>query len=404
MVIEEFILQFRDVLPPADIPIPEMSASQCLDVIVDAEKMTSFYDAQTARALARFAELRPPTRPGMDLADGAREEVSMERAIAPQTAATQVRRARELVTRLPQTLAALAEGRIDQRRALAMSDLTAELSEEDAKLVEGRVLVQGRRSTPGRFKEVVRRHVTKVDAEAEARRRRANRERRDVGYQPCFDGMGQLIADLTTEETATVRQRIEGLVEQLPDDERSPEQREADVLRELLFGGQFKGVDVVLTITVPLLTLQAFDQHLRDPPGTGPAVAELVRELAQDPTWRHMISDPSGRTLDLGHRRYASAALARHIRVRDRTCRVPGCTALAEHSEIDHTIRHVDHGRTNPANTGAYCKFHNLWKERSSWKVAQPTPGTFIFTSPENRVYTNRPDPYEEPPCPDLSW
>ena len=64
---------------------------------------------------------------------------------------------------------------------------------------------------------------------------------------------------------------------------------------------------------------------------------------------------------------------------------------------MDHTVRRAESGPTSPGNTGVYCKYHNLWKERSSWQVHQPSPGTFTFVSPEGRVYTSPPEPYEEP-------
>src|SRR4051812_42314701 len=152
MIEEEVLLQFRDVKPPADIPIETMSAAQCLDVIADADRMIAHCDALTAHAMARFAELRPPTRPGVDLADGAREEISMELAISPRSAATKINQARVLATRLPETLIALDQGRIDMARAQAMSGLTKVLSDEDARVVERRVLVKGRRTSVARFK------------------------------------------------------------------------------------------------------------------------------------------------------------------------------------------------------------------------------------------------------------
>jgi hypothetical protein len=64
-----------------------MSDSQCLDLIVHAEKMTAFHEARLAQALARFAELRPPNLDGIQLADGVRKEVSMQLGITPQFAA-----------------------------------------------------------------------------------------------------------------------------------------------------------------------------------------------------------------------------------------------------------------------------------------------------------------------------
>lgn len=396
---DEFLLQFRDVLPPADIPIETMSAAQCLDVIADAEKWISHCDARTAQALARFAELRPPNRPGIDVADGAREEVSMELGIASMTAAAEIRQARDLVDRLPETLAALAKGAIDYRRAMSMAELTAVLSDEDAKRVEGQVLERGRRASLGKFRDAIRRGAAKVDESSVDRRAETARGQREVGYQPCFDGMGQLHADLTAEEAAKAEKHIDEIARKArtPCDKRLPGQLRADVLTDLIFGEHTPRFQVTVNATIPQSTLDLFAHYLNDPTETG-TIADRVRELAAHPTWRRILTDPDGAALENNYRRRPSPALTRYVRIRDRTCRVPGCTAVADRSEIDHTVRHVDDGLTGPANTGAYCRFHNLWKERSSWTVTQPAPGTFTFTSPEGRVYTSTPEPYEEPP------
>ncbi|MET0237654.1 MAG: DUF222 domain-containing protein, partial [Kibdelosporangium sp.] len=404
----ELLMNFRDTLPPADVPISGMTASQCLDVIADADRMKSFYEARIAQALTRFAELRPPSRQGMDLADGAREEVSMELGITPQAAETQIQQARKLVTRLPATLSALADGHIDHRRAVVMTDLTSDLSKEDARIVEKQVLAQGKRPSHGRFRDAVRQQTIKADADAAARRRAAARKRRDVTCQPCFDGMSKLTAELTAEDATAVYKRIDVLAKEAktPGDSRTIGQRRADVLVDLILGEGKKLFKVSVNVTVPITTLMGLNEHPGELSGHGPITADHARELAAHATWRRILTDPAGEVLEVSRRRHASPALADHIRIRDRYCRVPGCTVPAEDSEIDHTVRHSDQGETSAANTGAHCKYHNLWKERSPWRVDQPEPGTFTYTSPEGRTYRTTSDPYpspDSPPSPHLS-
>ncbi len=312
----------------------------------------------------------------------------MELGIAPLTAATEIRKARDLVARLPETLKALEKGEIDHRRAQSMAELTKVLSEEDAQLVEKRVLERGPRSSLGAFREAVRVTSSRVDSRSREKREKAARDQRDVYQFPCFDGMAELSASLTEQETTAAKRRIDELARKAKTkaDTRSHGQRQADVVMDLVLGPDRFQVMVNATISSTILELLNA--------GGGP---ERARKLMEDPKWRRIISHPTGNILVDDRRRRASPALTRYIHARDRTCRVPGCSAVAERSEIDHTIRHADHGVTGPANTGAYCRFHNLWKERSSWTVTQPTPGTFTFTSPEGRVYNSTPEPYEEP-------
>lgn len=387
MIEEELLLQVREVNPPADIPIGTMTAAQCLDVITHADRMIARCGARSAQAMARFAELRPPNRPGVDLADGAREEVSMELGISPRTAATKINLARDLATRLPETLKALDQGLIDMARSQAMVELTRFLSDEDARVVERRVLAKGRRPSLGRFKAVIRVQMSKVDKSVEERRRREAQQTRDVTYQPCFEDMALLSATFTDKEDTVARRRIDRLTERAhtPSTRRTADQVKADVLVDLILGKG--GYDVAVNATVSTDTLKALN---------APDARYAKKLIAEHSTWRHMITDPTGHVLQ-DNTSAPSRTLTRYLHVRDRTCRVPGCTAIAETSEIDHTVRRADHGPTSPGNTGSYCKYHNLWKERSSWQVSQPSPGTFTFVSPEGRVYTSPPEPYEEP-------
>jgi hypothetical protein len=55
---ENTLFALRDISPPADIPIETMTATQCLDFLIHADKNRSLWDALKARALARFANIR----------------------------------------------------------------------------------------------------------------------------------------------------------------------------------------------------------------------------------------------------------------------------------------------------------------------------------------------------------
>jgi uncharacterized protein DUF222 len=330
-----------------------MSASQCLDVIVDAEKTIARAEAEKARALARFAALRPATRRGAELADGAREEVAIEIGVSPQAAVSQILQAQRLVNRLPATVAALSVGEIDFRRALAMSDLTDVLSAEDALRVERRVLANGRRFNPGRFRDAIRYHVIKADPASAEKRRKAARECREVTHMAGFDGMGHLTADLTADEALAAHRRIDLLARRVKTPERTLGQCRADVFMDLVMGKCSDHLKVQVNVTVPMTTLMGLNEHPGKLSGYGPITAEHARELAEHAVWRRLITDPAGQVLEPSRRRFASARLREFIQLRDRTCRLPGCNTPAERCQIDHTVRHADHGANSPGNNAA---------------------------------------------------
>src|SRR5690606_38536727 len=71
-------------------------------------------------------------------------------------------------------------------------------------------------------------------------------------------------------------------------------------------------------------------------------------------------------------------ACQRFIRMRDLTCRFPGCDRPAQHCDIDHTIPYP-HGRTHPSNTKCLCRLHHLLKTFCGWQDTQLADGTIVW-------------------------
>jgi hypothetical protein len=393
---ENMLFALRDVSPPADIPIETMTANQCLDGLIDAQRKMAFWNARNARLMARFAELRKEGGP--DLIEGAPEEVAIELGMNPHTAAIHLNQAHDLVTRLPATTAALEAGDIDYVRAKAMKDLTEVLTDAQALRVEEKVLAFGRRTNPGRFRHSIRYHVIAADPSAAERLRRTAKAARDVSGRDLPEGMGQLSITLEPHEAQAAYDQINALANKVKTPERSLAQCRADVFMDLVLGKTIERSPVHVNVVVPMSTLMGLNRHPGEITGFGPITAEYARELAQHGTWRRMITDEHGQVLEVSRRRFASPALARHIRLRDRICRQPGCSRSADKAEIDHTVRHADGGVTAVDNTSALCRKHNLMRERTGWDSRQSLPGTLVFRTPANRTHITTPEPYDLPP------
>jgi hypothetical protein len=98
--------------------------------------------------------------------------------------------------------------------------------------------------------------------------------------------------------------------------------------------------------------------------------------------------------------RFPAAALARHIQVRDRTCSHPGCRRPARRCDLDHSRDHARGGPTVRANLGPGCARHHRFKHKLGWRLAQPRPGIFEWTSPLGQIYRTRGEPIA-PPLPE---
>ncbi|MDV8001162.1 HNH endonuclease signature motif containing protein [Rhodococcus sp. IEGM 1408] len=91
-----------------------------------------------------------------------------------------------------------------------------------------------------------------------------------------------------------------------------------------------------------------------------------------------------------------STALARRIRLRDGTCRHPGCTVSADDCDLDHA-RPFDHddpssgGHTEECNLMCLCRRHHRFKTFSGWLYDLSPDGTLVVITPDGATMVTRP-------------
>jgi hypothetical protein len=165
-------------------------------------------------------------------------------------------------------------------------------------------------------------------------------------------------------------------------------------------GGMRPGAQVFITISAA--TLLGIDDQPAELHGYGPIDAVRARALAAGGVWRRIVTDPrSGTVLDVGRTRYRPpAALAEHVRLRDRTCVRPGCTVPAEHADLDHTrCFHqqpgdppgTELGTTCAANLAPLCHRDHRLKTDGGHTLHQYAPGLFEWITPTGQRYRSRP-------------
>nr|KEP17251.1 hypothetical protein DA06_02060 [Georgenia sp. SUBG003] len=109
-------------------------------------------------------------------------------------------------------------------------------------------------------------------------------------------------------------------------------------------------------ITVGAGTLLGLDHQAGHLAGYGPIPAELARELAQDATWRALLTDEHGHFTDLSTTAYRPGAdLTRTVKARDLTCTFPGCARPSVVCDLDHRIEAF----------GFSCRSHTGWASGS---------------------------------------
>ena len=153
---------------------------------------------------------------------------------------------------------------------------------------------------------------------------------------------------------------------------------------------------IQINVTVALSTLLGLDSRPAELDGYGPLSAEQARALAHGGVWRRLVTDPlSGAVLDVGRARYRPPAdLANHVRARDGRCAEPGCATPAERCDLDHTEEFFADGalgETSAGNLGPLCHRANMLKTDGGFRLEQPEPGRFVWTTPTGLRYETQP-------------
>jgi hypothetical protein len=198
--------------------------------------------------------------------------------------------------------------------------------------------------------------------------------------------------------------------------------------------GELDRLSGMVNLTMPLATWLDSSDAPGEVAGYGPLGADDCRDLAdglaagKKVKWCVTLTDPRGRAVAHGcaraspapgsvrawlakvklsriecdsctHERQSEAyrppVLMRHlVNIRQRTCGFPGCRRPAERCDLDHTTAFEQGGRTCPCNLSPLCRRHHRAKQTPGWALAQPSPGTLVWTAPHGRSYTTGPGLY----------
>ena len=255
---------------------------------------------------------------------------------------------------------ALMAGTVDARKVdvILAETLSLAFEPERAQAI-GDCVDAAKGLTGTQLQRHVRRHVLQVDPKVAKKRAAAARQDRCVRLEWANDSMARLVAFIPAPDAVaafTVLDALAGTtgsgdVDGNVLDRRDVDQRRADAFSDIFTTiidtehtpngtvvPRKHGQRVALNVTVAATTLLGLDEHPGELAGYGPIPASMARELAQQGTWRRILTDPAtGEALETGTRTYRPGAdLTRTIQARDVTCTWPGCRQPATRSEIDH--------------------------------------------------------------------
>lgn len=390
-----------------------------IDLVLDSEQARAVADADRARridAARLFSELTVNTSalvaPAyVGFGGDAYQRDLVSRVLVSELAAllrlpdrtvqTLIAESQALVHDFPDTLAALGAGQISYRHAHALLDQAWSLPAAARPGFEAAVLPKAATLTVAQFDRVARRWREKLHPESIAVRHQRCLDDRELVFEPAPDGMAYLHLYQSVEKVQAVFDRATGLATALQraDEARTLTQLRADAITDVLLdgvtpGGLGQGVRGNVAVMVSVMTLLGHDDDPAHLDGYGPIDADTARRIAAHaPSFTRMLTDPeTGVILSVGRSRYAVPAdLRRWLRVRDETCRGPGCNQSAASCDIDHGIEWHDAGRTRHDNLAHLCKRMHKLKTETNWTLNHRPGGVIDWTSPTKHTYTTEP-------------
>ncbi|MCC9176039.1 HNH endonuclease [Arthrobacter sp. zg-Y179] len=352
------------------------------------------------------------------------------------------------------TLTALEEGRLSYQHAQVVLEQCQNVPAKVLPEFEADLLKAAEGQTRSQFSAKARRLREKKFPETISKRHLTAFEQRKVTLDREEDGMSCLSAYLQAAEAQQIYTTLSTAArgEQVAGDSRTTDQLRADILAQLLMGGnrglfatggaqrgtghtsndtgtatrdedrtgfasgsegapdRQTGTDegivprAEIMVLISAETLFGADDQPAELHGYGPISAQEARRLARNAVgWTGLAQDPqTGEILGVGRRRKVPAGLRRWLRARDGTCRFPGCRVSTANADIDHTVDWARGGPTDHGNLEHLCRRHHRFKTLGYWKANQPVSGVIEWTSPTGRVYRTEPFLELDPPDPAL--
>ena len=347
--------------------------------------VTADFDSSQRALAAERGE--PAERQGRGIA----HQVALARRESPHRGQRHVGLAKVLTTEMPDTLAALREGRITEWKATLLARETACLSVHDRRRIDRELASDAEGAEQLGDRELAARAAklaAELDPESVAARRSKAEKDRHVSLRPAPDTMTWLTGHLPVKQGVAVFAALKAEADRLVGvgDGRSRGQIMADTLVARILDptvtttGQPQA-PVRVNVVIGVDSLLGESDEGAEVPGYGPIPAETVRawirqglaadvqaelrRLFVDPDTGHLVSMESGA-------RAFPKTLAEFIELRDQRCRSRWCDAPIRH--IDHVVPAAAGGPTSAANGQGLCECCNYAKEAIGW-AAHPRPG-----------------------------
>jgi hypothetical protein len=187
--------------------LPGCSDDQLMGIISAARRQAARDEWTAMAAMAEYASRHSGSKP---LDEFAADELAFELHLTPLSAAGQMDYATTVATRLPQTFAALAAGRIHPVHLRIIEDETRILSDEDAATADKHLAQATPGMTFGEVRSAAHKLVLKLDPEAVRKRKEAGKRQTHVRpFRENSGNAGMVARELPSDEVLASWQHVE---------------------------------------------------------------------------------------------------------------------------------------------------------------------------------------------------
>jgi len=273
-------------------------------------------------------------------------------------------------SKAPNTWAAFEDGRVDGARIREISSAIEKLKQSKSwERLDHVGLAYAEAHTVAELRSWLKRFVARVEPEGFNARADDERRKRNVEIVHGDDGMGWLTLYQSSHILAAIENRATAAAKEQklgadPDDDRTMEQRRADLVSQWMLaddhGPVNLSIDVAVTIPVTALTGGTGEPAVSADGQWGiPAAWALDEFMRSNTFWHRMVLDPVTNdvlaTEYLG--RFAPDVLTRALLFRYRVCQAPGCCKPAGKCDMDHRSPWPE-GPTSGDNLWPLCRRH----------------------------------------------
>ena len=291
-------------------------------------------------------------------------------------ASDRVEVAREMDS-LPQTAQALSDGDISYQHASLIARTKRSLGELWPENAEQILLTAAKEVDPVRLRyaTIYLRHCLEPDGVLDDAN--AANDRRFLHLNQTFGGIFVLNGQFGADDGAALKAAIMSVLKPpAQDDDRTPAQRRADALIDLVKNGSPRAQ---VMVTVDMATLQK-------QPGAPGADLEGSQELIPAETARRIACDCSVTSIIDGEpqptTRVIPGPTRKALHARDKHCRFPGCDMPPVWTDAHHIEHWANGGSHQMSNLILLCRRHHRLVHESRWQLRPAGDGRLQVVPP----------------------